>query len=347
MGTGVEIEFGQELPQAVARELAGTSGIKVRLGSTESRVHTATGQWHLRIFPHRSLIEDPKDEAQLIHEIVKRENAQDIPLVAAPTIAAALRRALEQRDISYADAHGNLHLVAPGVFIHIELVDRKPRSANTLSSLGAVGIRAIQVLLREPHREWKVLDLCDVAGISLGQAHKLFALLEREGHLVSRGEGPQRRRIIRQPAGLLDWLAAQPSATRVHHRLLCTMYARSLPDLAVKATERLDAANVVHAWTGAAGAALLEAGPTAVPRAMLRVDPDVPLKEAARALEAQPTERGANLVLVEDTGRVGTLDVMPQRTSRVAPAIRVYLDMLGESRGRDAAAHFREVVLGY
>jgi hypothetical protein len=121
-----------------------------------------------------------------------------------------------------------------------------------------------------------------------------------------------------------------------------------LARLCAKVTDSLDRTGAPHAWTAAAAAALQGAGPTAVPQAVLRVDPQYALVDLMTTIGAQPADRGANLVLWRDVGRVGVHgSVRLQAGPPVAPPVRVYLDLLGGRRGEDAAAHYRELVLGY
>jgi hypothetical protein len=216
---------------------------------------------------------------------------------------------------------------------------------TSASGIGVIGIRAAQVLAADPQRNWSVAAFAKEADVSTGEAHKLLRILQAADIVEAHGAGPRKRRRVRDLDALLDWLAAQPRSRRVSAQLVCSFYARTPPDLAAKASRALDSAGLAHAFTGGLAASLLGAGPTAVSRAALRVDPDVSLEDAALALGADVTERGANLVLWSDTGRVGTHGRMEHQGAWLAPSVRVYLDLLGERRGADAAAHFRDVVL--
>ena len=86
---------------------------------------------------------------------------------------------------------------------------------------------------------------------------------------------------------------------------------------------------------------------TALPVAMVRILPKPGLLEAAQTLGAEPAESGGNLLLVADVGEVGTRAALLNGPVAIAPEVRIWLDMLGEPRGEDAAALFREAVLGY
>lgn len=112
-------------------------------------------------------------------------------------------------------------------------------------------------------------------------------------------------------------------------------------------TKLLEAANVAHALTGAAGAALYGAAPTAVPLSWIRITPGVPLDRVATILGAEHTDRGPNVRLLRDSGKVGCVGAERRDDVLVAPPVRVYLDALREKRGEAIAEHFREVILGY
>jgi hypothetical protein len=51
--------------------------------------------------------------------------------------------------------------------------------------------------------------------------------------------------------------------------------------------------------------------------------------------------------LVLDVGELGLHGRVSSGSVYVAPPVRVWLDMLGEPRGEDAAALFREAVIGW
>ena len=80
---------------------------------------------------------------------------------------------------------------------------------------------------------------------------------------------------------------------------------------------------------------------------MVRVDPDFDLLETARLLGGNTAEAGANVVLVGDTGRLGSQGMRLDQPLPIASDVRVYLDMLDERRGEDAAALFREQRIGF
>jgi hypothetical protein len=172
--------------------------------------------------------------------------------------------------------------------------------------------------------------------------------LEREGLLDARGRARSLRRTIADPGALLDWLATVPSARRIRERLPAYLYAADSADLITAIALRGSDAGLPYALTGTAAARVLGfTATTALSVTAIRVAPDVPLLQACAALRAEPAERGANIALISDLGRLGVHARQNCGTPVVGPPVRVWLDMLGEPRGEDAAAMFREAIIGW
>ncbi|NVJ17451.1 helix-turn-helix domain-containing protein [Myxococcus sp. AM010] len=268
-----------------------------------------------------------------------------VTVVVAAFLSSGLREALEREGFSYLDARGHLHLLSPGGVIHLEGAERSSKKAET-GQLGVHGVRVVQVLLAQ-EAAVSVSELAKQANASVGQAHRVLTLLEKQGLVRSSGRGPQKRRDVRERTLLLDWLEQQPPATRREPSLDVALYARRPEELWLKTSTKLSTAGVGHALTGAAAAGLYGVGPTSVPISLIRISPEVSLAQAAALMGAEVTERGANLALLKDTGGVGCWGAKEKDGIQVAPAVRVYLDARSARRGEDIARQFREVALGY
>lgn len=345
--TKIEVALGTSAPAAALDTLRQVPGLAVRRAATPYVRH-GEHRWLIRLLPRP--LDDGTDPAALVARLQREWHADQpgvLPMIVAASLPRPLRSALAEVGLSYVDGQGDVHLVAPGLLVH---VDRQPlqRAAPPQQGpigLGSVGIRTVQALLTLPDRPWTIAELAESAAVSVGQAHRVAALLDAADLLETQGAGPRKRRRVRDRAALLDWLARQPTARRVYAQRTCSLYARGPRELASRATDRLETAGIAHAFSGALAATLHGAGPTAVPRAILRIDPEVPLDAALGVLGAEVTERGANLVLRTDTGRVGVHGREHHQGAWLAPKVRIYLDLLGERRGEDMAAQFRELVL--
>jgi hypothetical protein len=220
-----------------------------------------------------------------------------------------------------------------------------PVSQDAPRALGIVGVRGAQTILGQPERAWGVNDLAREARMSAGQAQNVMKTLEAEALVITEGKGPSRKRRVGDPGRLLDWLSLQKPGRDPRGKLSCSLYGRT-PEAVWRAiSRRLEGSE--HAITGAAAASILGVGPTSVARTIVRVAGRGPLRLVAEQLEAEPTERGANVVLWSDTGLLGVTGNVAVDRMIVAPNVRVYLDLHAELRGPDLASEFREQVLGY
>jgi len=172
-------------------------------------------------------------------------------------------------------------------------------------------------------------------------------MLEKQALVVPSGTGPKKRRRVRSPSELLDWLVGEKASVRRNPKKEIYLHSRNPTELWATASRLLSEAKIRHCLTGAAAAALHDAGPTSVAKSIFRIDPNESLEKVAGVLGADPTSRGANLVLMSDIGRVGIFAEETKLGVVVAPKVRIYLDSLADRRGDDIARIFRETALGY
>lgn len=335
MNNGVQLRIGQ-VPWRYAAGLVTVPGLTIERGSPW-QIRAGEQKW---LLSHIRPEEGPRDpKAFAAH--ARRAARPNLPLVVSPYLRREVRESLEASDVSYLDFRGNVHLVAPGVLVHV----RTPAHERPSRRLGLAGLRAAQLVLEDRERAWSVTDVAQVAAVSIAHAHRVIAVLESEDLVVTEGRGPQKRRRVREPARFLDWLASQEPKRAPRHQATVAVYARNPADLWKSLHVALSP--IGYALTGAAAASVLGSGPTSVPRSLVRVSPEASLTRAVQLLAVEPSDRGPNVVLWSDTGRLGTVGAWPANDVRLAPRVRIYLDALGETRGEDTATLFREQVLGY
>jgi hypothetical protein len=339
------IELDTKTPERTRDILAAASRLEVKRGRRQGI--TVRGTTHPLI-----VLNGTHPYAFATAPLVPELNRADgrIPLVVAERLARNVRGALEDAGCSYVDGTGAVHIELPEFMLHVE--GKRSRGEGTIvppRGIGAVGVRVVQTILADAARDWSVTDLADVSGSSAGEAHMILQRLETEGFVEVPGTGHTRLRRVVQPGDLLDWLARVPAARKTHARLNTHLYAPDpealITRLSYNATRK---ANIPWALTGAAAARVLGVSVvTALPVAMVRVPARPGLTEAAAALGLEPVGSGANVLLVADIGEVGIHSVIHNGPVALAPPVRVWLDMLGEQRGEDAASLFREAALAF
>lgn len=347
----VTLEVDSEVPGRLRRTLAGVRDVELVDGhGTRVRVDGRDRPLVLLPRPQATIT----DDGTAARDLARRVPRGTVGLVVGSSIPQRERDALEAAGLSWCDGRGALHVSWPGVLVHIDHAGRRPaRSSPTTdtSGLGPAGIRAVQVLLRDTEGEWTVSRLAHEGAISVGHAHKVFRTLEQNRLLATHGRGPQQRRVITDRRGALDWLAAIDGSRRRPDAAATYLYARTGEQLLSRLAERARDAGVPYAVTAAAASQLLGAPVltnivvtqvrVAVPRAA-----DAVFALGLEHLEAEDAGRGMNLELWSDTGELGTFGATDVDGIRVAPAIRVWLDMARQGgRNADAAQLFREQVL--
>ncbi|MBI4729189.1 MAG: helix-turn-helix domain-containing protein [Acidobacteria bacterium] len=342
--TQVRFDLEPGTPERVRVILAAIPGIAVRRAKkAEVCVHGRA--YRLMLLPNG--IQPPAQMAgQLMTELAGPEG---MALVVAEKLAKHVRAALEGARCSYADATGAAHLVAPGLLLHIEPTARRSQAAiPPPRGIGALGVRVVQTLLAEHAEAWAVTTLAARAGVSAGEAHRVVLRLQTEGLLTAAGAGKARRRRVANPHDVLEWLARVPAARRIHARVRAFLYARDPDDLLARFAHAASERDLTYAMTGAAAAYVMGTrATTALPELMIRIPPTLDLADVATTVGAEVVEGGANLAFVRDVGEVGIYGRAMCAPAYVAPPVRVWLDMLGEPRGEDAATLFREAMLAY
>ena len=347
----VSIEIEPDTPERIQRVLASVPELEVTTGR-RARIDIDGTKRGLVILPRPQpgLGPDLDRETKELARSVPRES---VGIVVAGSIPITEREAIERAGLSWCDGRGAIHLTWPGGYVHIDRTTsrRATEKAKGAQGLGPASIRAVQVLLEADGTEWTVTQLAQSAGISVGQAHTVFRVLEENDLLKRSGRGPLQRSEITDRRAALDWLEIFDRARRRPNGAATYLYART-PDEVLKRLADLAArAGLPFAVTGAAASSLLGVPVlTNVPVAHVRVGifeaVDALHRLGLEHLDAEDAGRGSNLELWTDTGDLGVFGAREIDGTKVAPNVRIWLDLAREGgRGRDAAQIFREQVL--
>ncbi len=281
-------------------------------------------------------------------ELAERSPSPPLLLVAEDSTADA-RRLLDAHGIGIVDARGRAQIRFPGLVVHVERRGGGGKLGAGVSERRLAGRAAVaaQALLLDPEREWTVAGLARGAEVSTTLAHYVLARLEKEGIARSRGSGPRKVRVLSNPSALLD-LWAEEAHDRGVHGLSCHRFATTSRALTEDASRSLAGADVGHAVTGAAAADLLAPFLSAVPVVSLWVAARHQLGEVAALLDAEPVQRGANLVLHQARDDSPLAFAERHRDVWLANRFRVYVDLRSDpQRGAEQADHLRREAIGF
>jgi hypothetical protein len=209
---------------------------------------------------------------------------------------------------------------------------------------GPVTVRLGQHLVDHPGRRWSPTGLAAFDGdTTVATASRFLAELRRLGLVSLDRHGRHAEHTVVDPPLLLDWIADRVPR-RAPRRHLGYLRARDVEQLVAALAVAIERAGVAAVITGAA-AALVEGALTtsALPVVSVRVDTVMAgdLPSAAAALGLAPGQRGANVALIDDVGRVGTLHGRSVEGVPLASRARVWLDLRAERRGEALADLYR------
>lgn len=293
--------------------------------------------------------------SKLPERLASAVSPTEVGLVMGRGIPDDERFMLERDGMSWIDLRGAVHLNLGSHLIHIDRTaanQARPSSLQTRErKLGPVGMRAAQVIATfSEDYLWSTKELVERSGVSLGQAHTVLSTLEEQGLMATKTPVSRRRRSLTDKAALLDWMSDNEYKLRTPVGLYTYLYARNEMELVRKLAKSADANNLKYAVTSSTGSRLWDVPVTTSVTMRVRVA-HVKLQDARLQLglpELSPEEagRGANIELWQDTGEVGTYNAVRRDGIRVAPMIRIWLDLVRQGgRYTDGAEILKRRIL--
>lgn len=261
------------------------------------------------------------------------------PVLLAPYISPESAEICQQAGVGHVDFAGNCYLTFGYVFIErTGATNPKAEKRGLRSLFSPKAARILRCLLREPHRIWRVKELEEKTGVSLGQVSNVRkALLEREW-AEARSDGL----ILRRADALLDAWRDGYEKRRTKRNRYYTMLRGDALERQIKAA--LNAAGQgEHALLASFSAAQWQAPFARYSTQVFYAD------EAGESilqhwLQLEPVTKGENVIIEcpADEGILADRD-------EAAPGIwctglaQTYLDLYSAGeRGVEAAEHLRQ-----
>lgn len=305
----------------------------------------------------RYLVEEKRhlrhqDVAVIVDQLTRRraalptDHAEDRLLLLAPHVRIQQATALERAGIDYLDLAGNVHLAAPGLFVHVE-GRQPPRVAPTGPGRPHKGwIKTVMALLLRPDLvNAPYRTLAQEADVALGTTAKCVNDLAIRGLLLAGKNG----RTIRDRQALVAlWVQAYVEGLRpkLQERRF-QVRAEDKPQIWARLHAAL--AERGHPWvvTGADAAELrthfFRADETEVYAPIRAIEE----RDLQKALVAQPAARGGNLLVIEPPGPLA-LPAAVGASVPAAPDLLAYAELRyrGTAQALEAAEMLLPRVLG-
>lgn len=262
-----------------------------------------------------------------------------IPVLVAPYLSPNAQSLCRAEGVGFIDLEGNVFLTFDGIFIERQVANKPPAERRELKSLfRPKSAQVLRVLLRDPSRTWRVVELAEAAAVSVGHVSNVRSgLLDRELAEVS-----EDGLLLSKPDELLDaWAAAYESPTGKRMGFYTIMHGGALEDAARQA---LHAGSEDGQVVFASYSAAQWLAPYARTGTHHFYADHKGLERLHAALGLSPVSKGQNVVvtLPEDKGLFRDT-VEPAPGAVCTSPVQTYLDLVvsGE-RGAEAAEHLRK-----
>jgi hypothetical protein len=265
-----------------------------------------------------------------------------IPIFIAPYLSPEAQAVCRDNGVGFLDLEGNARIAFDNVFIE-RLVSTKPSAVRReLKSLfKPKSAQMLRLMLRDPGRGWRVAELAESAGVSLGHASNVrTGLLDREwGQLSKNGL------FISEPDALLDaWRDTYDPPAGKRISFYTTLHGSAFQDSARK-TLGTQSEKAILASFSAAGW-LAPYGRTGT---QYFYADNAGLERLKDGLKLSPSPKGENVVVTvpKDDGLFRDA-IEPAPGAVCTSAIQTYLDLsaAGE-RGKEAAEYLRQARLSW
>lgn len=276
------------------------------------------------------------------------QGKESLSLLVAESISPGAKELLRDERVGYYDSGGSLYLPAPGAYLYIDKPPPKTLAKSVRSLFSGRRAQVLHALLIQ-HQDWfGVKELAQQALVSPATASQVLTELERFDWVVSRGQGPNKERHLREPAALLDTWGTQLASIRLPNLRRYYVPATKPDTLLERVGEVFDAHDAGYAISHEAAAQRYSPFLSSVSQVRIRLLIDSSAAAAIGDLGARVVNEGANLAIIEAKSP-GEL-LFRERVDGIwlASPVQVYLDLLrGEGRSKEMAEHLRKERIGF
>lgn len=266
------------------------------------------------------------------------------PVFIAPYISPAVRDMCVDAGVGYLDLGGNARITFRGVFIEREVANAPAAQQRELKSLfRPKSAQVLRTMLREPSRAWRVSELSEASGVSLGHVSNVRSgLIDREWAVASEGG-----LVLSNPGAILDaWRSSYTGPQGERLRFYTTMHGRDL-EAAARDALRVDGGPKRAAFASFSAAHWL--APYGRTGMHYFLADDEGLNRLKVALQLTHSSKGENVTVTIPKDLELLADTVEPAPGAVCTSpIQTYLDLsIAGERGAEAADHLRSALLSW
>ena len=279
-----------------------------------------------------------------LRDCVARMNVDAVPILIAPFLSEKSRAICVDHNVGYLDLYGNVFFQVPGILIDVRVADRPVAEKRSLKSLfRPQAAHILRIMLRNPKRAWRVMELAKETNASLGHISNVRkALLNREW-----AEDTDNGVALADPDALLDaWRDAYRRPDGNVIKLYTSLHGSAFEE----ATKNVLS---VHSSRKSAAFASFSAARWIAPYGRTGIDYFYTDQEGAEkiidALKASGVNKGNNVeILITKDQNILEDTVEPAPGIVCTSPVQTYLDLsVSGERGAESADHLRREALAW
>ncbi len=255
---------------------------------------------------------------------------------------------MRDKRIGYYDSGGSMFIPAKNIYVYVDKPPPKTLSRSIRSLFSGRRSRVLHALLMRPDEWFGVNELAESAFVSPATTSQVFKELEKFDWVESRGQGPTKKRILREPGALLDEWTKQLALMRPLPLKRYYVPSVHVEGLLQKFAKVCDDHKAEYAITHEAAAQWYARFLSSFSQVRCRLVVDEPADAVLDSLDAHNVDHGANLVVIPVKSSDELLFSKRVDGTRMASPVQVYLDLMrSEGRARDMAKHLRKEKIGF
>lgn len=279
-----------------------------------------------------------------LRNYVAHQAPQATPIFMAPYLSPAVRQMCKDNGVGYLDLEGNASIAFDSVFIEREVADKPSAVQRELKSLfSPKSAQVLRAMLREPSKPWRVTELSEISGVSLGHVSNVrTGLIDREWARTT-----EDGLWLSEPDALLDaWRDCYTAPPGERIRFYTPIHGSAFEDAARLACSVKDGPG--HAAFASFSAAHWLAPYGRTGTHYFFADKDG-LSKLQKELKLAPIAKGQNVVVTVPKDLELLADTVEPAPGAVCTSpIQTYLDLsIAGERGAEAAEHLRREMLSW
>lgn len=296
------------------------------------------GRQHLLVCEYKQNAQPRYARSALLQlrNYVAHQAPEATPVFIAPYISPAVGQLCEENGVGYLDLEGNARIAFGGVFIERMVASKPAAEQRELKSLfRPKSAQVLRAMLRDPGRAWRVIELSEVSGVSLGRVSNVrTGLIDREWARAS-----DSGLVLSEPNALLDaWRDSYTAPPGERLRYYTPLHGSAL-EHAARSALRADNGPGRAAFASFSAAQWLS--PYARTGTHYFFADKAGLLKLQKELKLVPASKGENVVVTipKDLGLLSDV-VEPAPGAICTSPVQTYLDLsIAGERGTEAANH--------